>query len=388
MDDAPAARRQGLRPNNFDLIRLAAAMQVVLLHSVENLGLSVPAWMVPLTWFPGVPVFFVLSGFLVSLSYERNPDLRSYAANRLLRIFPALWVCFAVSVVSVACLRPDLLSAASPTTLAAWVAAQMSMGQVFNPGFLRGYGVGALNGSLWTIPVELQFYAVVPILYFGLKLHQRRSIAMLPLILACLAVNRGFAVWKLSGDDSLAMKLFGSTFVPHVWYFLIGISVQRNFGRLRPLFDGKALWWMTAHFVCCASLSPLGWQVGGNLVGPLPSLTLIGTTFALGYTFPSLSERLLRHNDISYGTYLYHMVIVNALIELHWPATTVTVATAVVLTLVCAILSWKLVEQPALGLKHRFVPPTSTTFEINVKPAAAVAPPVGVHASTCEKEAA
>ena len=65
MDDAPAARRHGLRPNNFDLIRLAAALQVVLLHSIENLGLRLPAAMVPLTWFPGVPVFFVLSGYLI-----------------------------------------------------------------------------------------------------------------------------------------------------------------------------------------------------------------------------------------------------------------------------------------------------------------------------------
>ena len=229
MDDVPAAGRKGLRPNNFDLIRLAAALQVVLMHSIENLGLPMPGWIEPLTWLPGVPIFFVLSGFLVSLSYERNPDLRAYAANRLLRIFPALWVCFGFSVVSVVCLRPELLSAANPMTFVAWVTAQTSIGQVFNPGFLRDYGVGALNGSLWTIPVELQFYLVVPILYFALGLHKRRSTALFPLIVVCLIVNRGFAIWKLGGADSLSMKLFGSTFVPHVWYFLAGVAVQRNF---------------------------------------------------------------------------------------------------------------------------------------------------------------
>jgi peptidoglycan/LPS O-acetylase OafA/YrhL len=376
MDDALATRGPGLRPNNFDLLRLAAAMQVGLLHMVEHLGLPLSAWMVPLTWFPGVPIFFVLSGFLVSLSYERNPDLRNYAANRLLRIFPALWICFVFSVVSVACLRPDLLATASPASILWWVTAQSSIAQMFTPDFLRDYGVGALNGSLWTIPVELQFYAVVPILYAVLRLCRRRSAAMLMLMLAGMAVNRVFAEWKLSAGDSLSVKLFGSTFVPHVWYFLAGIVIQQNFGRLRPWLAGKALWWLAAHLLCCVWLGRLGWHVAGNLVGPLPSLTLIGATFSLGYTFPTLSERVLRSNDISYGTYLYHMVIVNAVIELGLPATPGTVATIIAVTLACAVLSWKLVERPALMLKPRVVEPVTSTREIAVESPAGTRPSV------------
>ena len=42
-----------------------------------------------------------------------------------------------------------------------------------HPDFLRGYGVGVLNGSLWTIPVELQFYALVPLIYWSLSLRAR-----------------------------------------------------------------------------------------------------------------------------------------------------------------------------------------------------------------------
>lgn len=365
MDDARFARHVRLRPNNFDLIRLAAALQVVLLHSVEGLGLSLPNWAEPIRWFPGVPIFFVLSGFLVSLSYERNPDIRSYAVSRLLRIFPALWVCFFLSLLSVAWIRPDRLTLASPADLVSWGAAQLSIGQVFNPSFLRDYGVGALNGSLWTIPVELQFYAVIPILYFALGLHRRRSAALVPLIIASLVLNRVFAGWKLS-SDSLAMKLFGTTFVPHVWYFLVGIFVQRNFGRLRSLFAGKAMRWVTAHLAGCALLAPLGWHVSGNLIGPLPSLTLIGVTFSLAYTAPTLSERLLQRNDVSYGTYLYHMVIVNAVIEMQWARTTTTILAVFTLTLACATLSWKFVEQPALAWKHVFQRPAIPVFEMDV----------------------
>lgn len=371
MDDIRAVRVGGLRPNNFDLIRLAAALQVVLIHAFENLGLPVPDWVAWTSIFPGVPIFFVLSGFLISLSYERNPHLGQFAVNRLLRIFPALWVCFLLSVASVLLIRSELLTTAQPLAIAGWVAAQVSMGQVYQPAFLRDYGVGALNGSLWTIPVELQFYLLVPILYAGGGLLRRRGRGMLSLLVVCLLINRGFAAWKLSGD-SLGMKLFGATFLPHVWYFLAGILVQRHFARLQSLLSGRAGWWLALHVVTCTVLSPLGWQVKGNLIGPLPSLTLIGLTFSLAYTRPGLSDRLLRHNDISYGTYLYHMVIVNALLELQWPRTPGTVVAVFALTLVCAGLSWKLVEEPALACKGFLRRPALPAFEF---PAAVMVQP-------------
>ena len=281
----------------------------------------------------------------------------------MLRIFPALWICFFVGLTSVLLVRPDLIASALPAEFAGWTAAQLSIGQFINPSFLRDYGVGALNGSLWTIPVEMQFYALVPILYVVLGLHRTRSRGLIPTILVALVINRSFVDWR-GASDSVTIKLLGVTFVPHVWCFLVGVYVQRNFGRLRPLFAGKAAWWVAAHVGLCAVLKQFDYHVEGNLIGPLPSLTLIGVTFSLAYSAPALSDRWLRHNDVSYGTYLYHMIVVNALIELQWPRTMTTVLMVFVLTLVCAILSWNLVERPALALKHVFVRPSIPAFEV------------------------
>lgn len=61
--------------NNFDLIRLAAASQVMVIHSIHNLGIETSRALemleFALSFFPGVPIFFVISGYLVSASYER-----------------------------------------------------------------------------------------------------------------------------------------------------------------------------------------------------------------------------------------------------------------------------------------------------------------------------
>ena len=88
------------KTNNFDLIRLAAALQVALTHALGDMGSGERLWLLRLftELFPGVPIFFFISGFLISKSFEKNPVLREYALNRCLRIYPALVVCFALSV--------------------------------------------------------------------------------------------------------------------------------------------------------------------------------------------------------------------------------------------------------------------------------------------------
>ena len=67
------------RINNFDLIRLFAALQVVFWHFIDGLIADPHSswhWIVSKIWamFPGVPIFFI-SGFLISRSYESNSRL-------------------------------------------------------------------------------------------------------------------------------------------------------------------------------------------------------------------------------------------------------------------------------------------------------------------------
>lgn len=149
------------RHNNFDLIRLLAAMQVALGHSISHLDINI--YIPLLQYFPGVPIFFFVSGFLISLSYERSASFSIYSKNRFLRIYPALWVCLILSLVSVVLAGYEI-----PINLGLlkWLVAQLTWGQFYNPQFLRDYGVGVLNGSLWTIPVEISFYLIFPLICF------------------------------------------------------------------------------------------------------------------------------------------------------------------------------------------------------------------------------
>ncbi|MDB6087467.1 MAG: hypothetical protein JWN85_251 [Gammaproteobacteria bacterium] len=137
-----------------------------------------------LSWFPGVPVFFVVSGLLVSRSYERSPSLREYYRNRALRILPGLWVCLDASVAVICIAGVATLGPISSGDWLLWWAAQMTLFQQYQPAFLHNLGTGLFNGSLWTIPVELEFYLLLPLLYAALLADGRGSTLRLCLVAA------------------------------------------------------------------------------------------------------------------------------------------------------------------------------------------------------------
>ena len=88
------------RFNNFDLIRLLAALEVAIHHTLKHFDLT-DHWLFHSTsWLPGVPIFFFVSGFLISRSYENNSRIAEYSRNRALRIYPALVLCTILAVIS------------------------------------------------------------------------------------------------------------------------------------------------------------------------------------------------------------------------------------------------------------------------------------------------
>ncbi len=188
--------RDTFRLNNFDLLRLGAAL-------ASGIGARCVPPRGPEGWWgrvslliPGVPIFFFISGFLISRSYESNSRLDEYFRNRALRIYPALVVCTALSLLSVT-VAGYFATVESPSAhFVAWILGQITVLQFYNPDFMRAFGTGVLNGSLWTITVELQFYVLIPLLYWVFRQLERRRIgtnaALCVLTLAFLAVNVAF----------------------------------------------------------------------------------------------------------------------------------------------------------------------------------------------------
>ena len=352
------------RLNNFDLIRLLAAAQVVIAHSIGHTDLvnQLPAWgrqvFDALMLLPGVPVFFVISGFLITRSFERNPsDLKGYFWRRGLRIFPALWVCLIATLAALGYfgfLAPEFVLT---KTFAAWLAGQVSLFQFYNPEHFRGFGIGVANGALWTITVELQFYAFIPLFHWFTTSRKAGSLISSFIFLTSFAA---YCVMdhKVNGPGGftaapIAFKLLHVTLIPHLWMFMLGIFIHRRFETIRPWLEGRFLVYLAGYVLLMAALqsfvefrSPLFY------LAYLPSRIILALgTIAAAYSARSLSSRLLGGMDLSYGTYLYHSVVINVFVQLGWMTSFTAVLYVFVVSILLAWLSWHGIEKPALGRK-------------------------------------
>lgn len=78
--------------NCLNLIRILAAIQVFLGHASEHLNISLPGLLMkPFSIIQGVPVFFLISGFLIWNSLNHNSAFKQFAKKRILRLYPELW---------------------------------------------------------------------------------------------------------------------------------------------------------------------------------------------------------------------------------------------------------------------------------------------------------
>lgn len=347
--------KEVFRKNNFDLIRLIAALQVVVHHTISHLEIehSSSVALVFSGLFPGVPIFFFVSGFLISKSYENNSSIKEYTQNRILRIYPALIVCTFIALLSVYVTGYFYNRDINIYHLVLWVTGQISFFQFYNPEFMRYFGTGVLNGSLWTITVELQFYIMIPVLYFIFGLA-KRSYSNLKLIILIIFFMTIFIIKYKVGDiysENIIFKLLGVSFIPWIWMFLIGVFFQKNFIFFHKYLSGKILYvlpiYLLVSYIC---LKYFEWNMG-NGINPIIFILLAITVFSFSYSFPNLSKMMLKRNDISYGVYIYHIPLVNILMYYGLMHNIKYFYLVLSATIILAVLSWFFIEKNSMKFK-------------------------------------
>ena len=96
-----------------------------------------------------------------------------------------------------------------------------------------------LNGILWTIAVELQFYLIIPILYFSLN-NKLTNKSIILLILIFGSFNLIFSDMSTEYGESLIYKLIHVSFIPWFHMFLMGVLFQKNFKLYHLIFSNRA----------------------------------------------------------------------------------------------------------------------------------------------------
>ena len=360
------AESRGAHANNFDLLRLLAALQVAVGHSFAWLQVPMPkAGDELMRALPGVAVFFVVSGFLITRSYvERNQGLTNYFARRALRIYPALWLQYLFVIVLMWVTGGFFLSTLVDARFWKWMGYAAFVGSNFWASALTIYSPFSYDGLykwypadvLWTIPVEIGFYLLVPVV-FARWLVRRGWVG--PVVAVAFAASAGYAYVAgplLRDHGNLnSTGMIHSSPLPYFWLFLSGGVAAYYWQRLSWLFAGRAGWWLAA----CAAGAAINWLLAGTISMSyrIPTaltiprgVLLAGAVVSCAYTWTWLS-RWMRGVDLSYGLYLFHLPFPFGMYYAGKGGSLWYVAASLAIAFALAAISWFLVEKPAMGLK-------------------------------------
>lgn len=214
------------KENNFNLIRLLAAIQVMLFHTTEHLEIKMTTILKYFSSYSGVIIFFTISGYLIYMSLERNSNnFKQYLCNRLGRIYPALWVSTFFSFILLIFSGYLKINNIFNIKLLIYWFGQLTIFQFWTPQILRDYAVGTPNGSLWTITVEIQFYILLMFIF----LSKRKNIIFH--ILSILSIMLNIFVYTRYSKDFIFVKLFSVSIIPYFYNFMIGVYFAKYRGK-------------------------------------------------------------------------------------------------------------------------------------------------------------
>jgi peptidoglycan/LPS O-acetylase OafA/YrhL len=393
--------RQALRPTpttsrsipQLDGLRGLAVLAIVLLHSLQPIGLSFltstfGAWTVLNT---GVQLFFVLSGFLLFLPFaryaltgERKPPVSKYFERRALRILPAYWSSLLIFVIFLvpSYSQHGIIDFALHVVLLQDLLASTNRG---------------INAPFWTMAVEAQFYVLLPLIsvlgYGALRARRPRTafLTLASVIIVTALLAYGYSL----GSDHLFRGLhpyvFALSVLEYLPVFSVGIAVSFIYAAAIEELVNRD----TVHYWA---------RLGGVLGFALLIALILGSRFALnayryivaqqgaGFAFGGimlaallgyeswarwLSRPTLRFfGMVSYSMYIWNQVILSwaalhgrHLFRSQWGALLSTLTLGFVLTTAIATLSYILVERPFISKRRRLHQPDSSPLASPTRPA-------------------
>ena len=332
-------RRAGPSTTGFDYLRIGLAVAVLVWHSIILSTGSTPLdqalWSGPFRFLPAaiLPMFFALSGFLVTASLERT-RLHQFLTLRVLRIVPALAVVVVLSALilgPVFTILPLRQYLASPE-LGRFFLNMIALVHDTLPGvFEHNPDPHLMASQLWTIPFEFEGYFVLAILSLLNLLRDRRAFVRIILLSSLAATVSALLLSPVNPFDHLPGRVL-------VLSFLAAVSL-----------------YFYRDTIPCSPRLAMGSALASAVLLDIPSASYLAS-FPVAYLTVWLGLKrppAIPFGDLSYGVYLLHFPIEQTIMHIFPSAGSWWRLTLIALppTLCCAWLSWNCVERPILSRK-------------------------------------
>lgn len=342
--------------NCFDLLRLYSAFYVMTLHIMRHVRLEEVS---PIfDWWNGVVILFCISGFLVPASMERSKTVWEFLKKRVMRIIPSLWVCIIVGVIVAA-----LFCGFTPGhEFVKWFLGQLVfIRDLPQPEFINNFGIGNFQANLWTMIFTVQFYIITAFLYPLLK--NRRMWVWITI----LALSMAFNILVPHLQEVLSetgRSIISHSCLPYFYIYFTGWFIYRYREKIVPYLTHTKILCVILFIIRALYCERFDVRIG-EYQDIVLVLLLCMLTVGIGYSFGKIRFKF----DLSYGLYLYHMIIVDIFVQTGHVGSMKYVIAVYIIAVICAVVSHYLVDDTIASIFKKL------DGRKNIPKAAVVVPP-------------
>lgn len=323
--------------NNFDFIRFFLAYSVMFNH-FSTLTNTEPFWIVSGGF--RVKGFFIISGFLVMFSFLRSPDVYIFFRKRIQRIMPAytlvIGLCFLLGICLTTLSTSEFLTSAKSYKYLLFNLLTLNFLCPDLPGVFENNPLQAMNGSLWTIKVELMLYMTIPIIYWLLKKYNKFTCLLFIYILSF--VYSTTCNYLADTTHCALYEFMKRQFPGQMMYFCSGIIILQYFSLFRQYM--KYIFPLSILLFIFRDVTPL------QIIEPIALASII-ISVAYGFKWLHFFNRM---GNFSYSIFLLHFPIIQTFIHFGLDKYSL-ILTLTLTTVICTYLgtlSWKYIEKPCL----------------------------------------
>ena len=324
--------------NNLDIVRYYLSFAVLFAHFAELTGSTN---YFPTSSFTAVGGFFMLSGFLVFYSYLRSRSIAQYLRRRAQRILPPyIAIVLLCAVCGVFITNLSVGNYFSSSQFWQYLGANLTFANFLQPslpGVFEGQVYESVNGSLWTMKVEVLLYLSIPLAAW-LMMRSSRAWALV----AIYALSYIYKVWMgfmYADTGELIYRIMQRQVGGQLLFFYSGVAILLYFDYfqryIRVLFPIALAVGIASKYV--------NWF---DAIEPLCiAIVIIGFAYNCRWFV-----WMRKYDNIAYDIYLFHYPIIQLVVYWGLPERNIYLALAVVvgMTLSLSLLSWYLIERPVM----------------------------------------
>lgn len=335
----PAIERQQISKNNncFDAIRYILAILITVAHYcvLSDTHLTGDFNIIE----NRVSIFFIISGFFSCMMYCRMPNPWHFAYKRLKRLVPAYWLTILLSVFLLSFISSeDAGSFWTNRQVYKYLCANMAFANFIEPalpGVFENNQMSAVNGSLWTMKVEIMLLITVPFAYAAFNRWGKKRCLLVIFVFSTfyrLVLNY---LYNSTGEEMY--NILSRQMVGQLVYFYSGVGtyLYRDYlisNRKIILPAALAAYLLHTKIELLYHISPI-------------CLAIIVIICAFRFKYFYFVSRL---PNISYSMYLVHFPIIQTFVWLgfnkEYPIATLLLS--LLCTIIAAYILWFIAEKP------------------------------------------